>query len=40
MEVEGTLLKADEKVIGTADGNTFAYYRLSIEDTTKMLTIM
>ena len=40
MDVESTLLEPEVATIGTAEGNTFAYFQLCIEDTSKMLTIM
>lgn len=39
-EDEDVILKEDEEVIGKAQGNTFAYFQLNIQDTSKMLTIM
>lgn len=38
--MEAPLLEPEVITIGTAEGNTFAYYQLNIESTAKMLTIM
>ena len=40
MDVEYTLLEQGVATIGTAEENTFSYFQLYIEDTSKMLTIM
>ena len=37
---EETLLSPNQSVIGTAEGTSFAYFKINIEDTSKMLTIM
>jgi hypothetical protein len=40
METNCPLLELEKPTIGTAEGSTFAYFALNIEDTSKMLTIM
>lgn len=40
MENSWPLLEPEKPMISTAEGNTFAYFTLRIEDTSKMLTVM